>query len=36
MENAASPFFIGYLNADIAYEAGKFTMSNYKYARSDE
>lgn len=36
MENAAPPFFIGYLNADIAYEAGKFTMANYKYARSDE
>lgn len=36
MDNVASPVFIGYVNADIQYEAGKFTMSNYKFAHSDE
>ncbi|MBO9597778.1 MAG: hypothetical protein J7559_08165 [Cohnella sp.] len=36
MENVASPFFIGYVNADIAYQAGKFTMSNFKFALYDE
>ncbi|WP_027088054.1 hypothetical protein [Cohnella panacarvi] len=36
LEDFPSPMFIGYVNADVAYEAGKFTMSNYKFALNDE
>ena len=36
MEGSVMPIYIGYVYADIQYEAGRLKMSNYKFAHSDE